>query len=36
MSDVFRKNATKAIWKDHQVKENRFLRFQTEFDLDKV
>ena len=34
--DIFRKNGAKAIWKDHEEKENRFVRFQTEFVLDDV
>jgi hypothetical protein len=34
--DVFRQNGAKAIWKDFDVKENRFIRFQTEFNLDDI
>lgn len=34
--DVFRKHGAKAIWKDHEVKENRFVRFQTEFQINDI
>lgn len=34
--DVFRQNNAKAIWKDGQVVKNRFLRFQTEFEIEKT
>lgn len=33
--DIFRRNGAKAIWKDTEKKQNRYVRFQTEFDADK-
>lgn len=34
MTDVFRDNRAKAIWKDHSKKQNRYVKFQTEFLVD--
>ncbi len=34
MNDVFRLNQAKAIWKDHSKKQNRYVKFQTEFSVD--
>lgn len=31
-NDIFSKYGAKAIWQDHEERENRFIRFQTEFE----
>ena len=34
MSNIFRDNGAKAIWKDHSKQQNRYVKFQTEFVAD--
>lgn len=36
MTDIFRKSGAKAIWQDYKHKQNCFVRFQTEFEIDEI